>query len=94
MVSRSISASSGQFVVRLRLRAPAHEMRERMPPWLGAVDPVDDGCCILSIGLDDLEDLPSYVGHLRVDFELIEPAEASAHLRGLAQRLLGAIGER
>jgi predicted DNA-binding transcriptional regulator YafY len=94
MVSRSISSSSGQIVVRLRLRAPANRARERMPPWLGAIDPVDDGCCVLSIGLDDLDDLPSYVGHLRVDFELIEPAEASIHLRAAAERLLGAAGER
>lgn len=94
MVSRSISASSGQFVVRLRLPAPAHRARETMPPWLGAVDPVDDGCCILSIGLDDLDDLSAYVGHLRVDFELIEPAEASVHLRGQAQRFLRAIDEQ
>jgi predicted DNA-binding transcriptional regulator YafY len=93
MVSRSISASSGQFMVRLRLLAPAHRARESMPPWLGAVDAVDDRCCIITIGLDHLEDLPSYVGHLRVDFELIEPAEASVHLRGLAQRLLAAVGE-
>jgi hypothetical protein len=94
MVSRSISASSGQFVIRLRLLAPAQRAKETMPPWLGTVDPVDDGCCVLSIGLDDLDDLPSYVGHLRMDFELIEPAEASSRLRASARRLLGALGER
>jgi predicted DNA-binding transcriptional regulator YafY len=90
LVSRSISAYSGQFVVRLRLRAPAHRVAEVMPPWLGVVDPVDDTSCILSLGLDDLDLLPSYAGHLRVDFELIEPSEAAAHLRGLARRLLKA----
>ena len=93
LVSRSISASSGQFVVRFRLRAPAHHVAEVMPPWLGAVDPVDDASCILSMGLDDLDLLPSYAGHLRVDFELIEPPAAAAHLRRLSERLLRAIGD-
>jgi predicted DNA-binding transcriptional regulator YafY len=93
LVSRSISASSGQHIVRLKLRLPAHRMAEAMPPWLGALDPIDERSCILSIGLDDLALLPSYVGHLRVDFELIEPAEAAIHLRTLAERILGALGE-
>jgi predicted DNA-binding transcriptional regulator YafY len=94
MVSRSVSAYSGQFVVRLALHAPAHRMAELMPPWLGALDPVDDESCILSIGLDSLDLLPSYVGHLRVDFELIEPDEAGVHLREMARRLQGAVGRR
>ena len=93
MVSRSISASSGHYLVRLKLHMPAHRMAELMPPWLGALDPVDEQSCILSIGLDSLELLPSYVGHLRVDFELIEPAEAAVHLRELALRILRATGE-
>ena len=93
-MSRSISAYSGQFVVRLELKAPAHRVTELMPPWLGAVDPVDDTRCILSIGLDALDLLPSYVGHLRTDFELLEPADAAFHLRRMAHRMLAAIGER
>ena len=59
-----------------------------------AVDPVDDTRCILSIGLDALDLLPSYVGHLRTDFELLEPADAAFHLRRMAHRMLAAIGER
>jgi hypothetical protein len=93
LVSRSLSAYSGQFVVRLRLRAPAHRVAETMPPWLGVLDPVDDASCILSIGLDDLDLLPSYAGDLRVDFDLVDPPEAAPHLRGLARRLLEATGE-
>jgi predicted DNA-binding transcriptional regulator YafY len=93
LVSRSLAASTGQHTVRLKLHMPAHRMAEVMPPWLGALDPVDDRSCILSIGLDDLSLLPSYVGHLRVDFELIEPREAVTPLRALAQRILAAIGE-
>ena len=91
LVSRSISAYSGQFVVRLEVEVPAHRMAEMMPPWLGAVDPVDEQRCILSIGLDDLEQLPSYVGHVRARFTLIEPAEAAVHLRAMADRLHAAI---
>jgi hypothetical protein len=45
------------------------------------------------MGLDDLDLLPSYAGHLRVDFDLIEPPEAAIHLRGLARRLLAATGD-
>jgi predicted DNA-binding transcriptional regulator YafY len=93
MVSRSISAHSGQFVVRLKLRTSAKRMAELMPPWLGGLDPIDEASCILTIGLDDLELLPSYVGHVRVDFELLEPAEAAAPLRELALRILRGTGE-
>jgi predicted DNA-binding transcriptional regulator YafY len=93
LVSRSISAYSGQHIVRLKLHAPAHRMAETMPPWLGALDPVDDETCILSIGLDSLDLLASYAGHLRVDFELIDPPEAAVHLRDLARRLRGAVGD-
>lgn len=90
LVSRSIAAPSGPHVVRLKLRSAAHDLVGRMPRWLGAIEPVDDRCCVLSMGLDDLTQLPSYVGHLRVDFELIEPAEAAPHLRRMAERLLAA----
>jgi len=93
LVARSLASASGPHIVRLRLRASAREVAEWMPPWLGTLDPVDDASCILRIGLDDLEWLPSYVGHLRVDFELIEPPEAEAYLRRTAERLLAAIRE-
>jgi hypothetical protein len=93
MVARSLAAASGPHVVRLRMKASAQQVAEWMPRWLGVLDPVDDTSCILRIGLDDLELLPSYAGHLRVDFELIDPPEAAAYLRRSGERLLAAIGE-
>jgi predicted DNA-binding transcriptional regulator YafY len=91
MVARSITTFSGQVVVRLRLLVSAQRASENMPPWLGTLDPINDQQCTLSIGLDALEELPSYVGHLRVPFELIEPDTAAPHLRAMAERLLAAI---
>jgi predicted DNA-binding transcriptional regulator YafY len=93
LVSRSISAYSGEHLVRLRVHTSAGELAEGIPPWLGVIEPVDDQTCILSMGLDRLDLVGPYVAHLHVDFELIEPAEAAVPLREMARRLRGAVQE-
>lgn len=86
-VAESISSAPYRFRARLRLFGAADEMRQRVPPWIGNIQAVDDRTCELSIGADSLEALASYTIHANVDFELLEPPELGAHLRLTAQRL-------
>lgn len=86
-LAESIASAPYRVRARLRLLGPADAMRERVPPWIGSIEPVDDTTCVLSIGADSLEALASYVVHADVDFEVLEPPELAAHLRRTAQRL-------
>jgi predicted DNA-binding transcriptional regulator YafY len=92
-VSRSIAATPYASVVRLRLTGSVEELRERVPRWMGALEPIDDGSCVLTIGADTYEAAAVYAVHLGVDFAVIEPKEALEPMRAVAQRLLRAVAE-
>lgn len=52
--------------------------------------PVDEDSCVLETGSDSLRDLIRYLTSLDVDFEVLEPPELRAMLRGLAERYAAA----
>jgi hypothetical protein len=50
------------------------------------VTPIDDGRCVLETGADTVDSLAVHLGLLGFDFEVKDPPELVAHLRGLAAR--------
>jgi predicted DNA-binding transcriptional regulator YafY len=85
-VSRRVSAAAWRYRVRVRVHAPADQVRRRVPAAAGVVEAVTEGTCLLDTGADTLETLAVYLGMLGADFEVREPPELVAHLRGLADR--------
>jgi predicted DNA-binding transcriptional regulator YafY len=85
-VSRRVSAAAWRYHARVRVHAPAEQVRRRIPAAVGVVEAVDEGTCLLDTGADTLETLAVHLGMLGVDFEVGEPPELVAHLRDLADR--------
>jgi biotin operon repressor BirA-like protein len=85
-VSRRVSAAAWRYHARVRVHAPAEEIRRRIPAAAGVVEAVDEGTCLLRTGADTLETLAVYLGMLGADFKVDEPPELVAHLRDLADR--------
>jgi predicted DNA-binding transcriptional regulator YafY len=85
-VSRRVSAAAWRYHARVRVDAPAEEIRRKVPAAAGVVEAVDEGTCLLHTGADTLETLAVYLGMLGADFEVGEPPELVAHLRALADR--------
>jgi predicted DNA-binding transcriptional regulator YafY len=86
-IAESISAAPYLHRARLRLHGSAREMAARVPPWIGAIEAVDDDTCILSVGADTPTSLVSYITMAGVDFELLEPADLAPVLRDAGRRL-------
>jgi predicted DNA-binding transcriptional regulator YafY len=86
LVSRGVPAAARRFQARVTVHAPAAAIAERIGPWVGTVEAIDDGRCILDTGADSLEILAVYLGMLDADFTVIEPPALVAHLQALAGR--------
>jgi predicted DNA-binding transcriptional regulator YafY len=88
MVSKSIRSWTYRYQVRLRVRGTAAELHSRLPPWAGAIEPLDEAHCALTIGGDSHEMLAAMIVHAGVEFSLIEPQELAQPIRDIASRLL------
>jgi predicted DNA-binding transcriptional regulator YafY len=91
-VERSIAGAPNRFHARVTLHVPADQVRRRLSPHAGTVEPIDDRRCSFQTGDDDLAWLALRIAMLGVDFEVHEPPELADHLRALAERLQQAVG--
>jgi predicted DNA-binding transcriptional regulator YafY len=91
MVSRAMSAMPHRFQARLRVHGSLSDLKARIPPWLGALEPLDDGQCLLSVGGETHEMIAAMIVHAGVDFTLLEPQELAQPIREVAARLLRGI---
>ncbi len=92
-VEQSIAgARSNRFEARVTLHAAATEIAARIPPYAGAIEPIDAMTCELRAGDDDLRWLAMRIAMLGVEFEVHEPPELVEHLRALGGRLTRAVG--
>jgi predicted DNA-binding transcriptional regulator YafY len=88
LVSRSIAASPYRYRVRLKVIGSAAEVRTQVPPWIGVLEPIDNGHCMLTAGGDTYETLAALIVHSGVEFTLLEPEELAQPIRDIAARLL------
>ena len=91
MVSRAISSMPHRHQARVRVNGSMTDIKARIPPWLGLLEPLDDGHCLLTIGGDTHEMIAAMIVHAGVDFTLLEPPELAQPIREVAARLLGGI---
>ncbi len=86
LVAQGFRATARRYPARVTVHASAETIAERIGPWVGTVEAVDDDTCILDTGADSLEMLAVYLGMLGADFAVSGPPELVAHLRVLAGR--------
>jgi predicted DNA-binding transcriptional regulator YafY len=86
-VSQSISYEPYACRARLKLEGPVAEMTKRIPSWIGALEPLGEQHCVLSIGAPSPEALVAFMLLAGVDFEMLEGKELLPQLRGIARRL-------
>lgn len=84
-VARGV-ASAWRFRARIVVHAPAETVAERIGRWVGTVEAIDDGTCILEAGANSVETMAVYLGMLDADFSVTEPPELVEHVRRLATR--------
>lgn len=89
-VSRSLTTAPYAHRARFLLHVGLEEAKQRIPPLVGRLEPVDDAHCVLEAGAQNLEMLPLYVAGFGVDFEVLEPPELASRMEELAERLMRA----
>lgn len=76
----------------ITLHVPIETAADRIPPALGALEPIDDRSCLLRAKTADLERLAARIVAFDFDCEVQFPPELIEHLRALAARLTRASG--
>jgi predicted DNA-binding transcriptional regulator YafY len=84
-VQRSAGTATWRYRARIRIHAPADQVKALLPL---AVDVSVDGPdrCIIEAGSDSPHQLALYVGLLDIDFEIVEPRELATAFIRLAER--------
>jgi predicted DNA-binding transcriptional regulator YafY len=86
--------SSWPCRARIRLFAAADEMAERLPAWVGLIEPIGPRSCILNTSATTFESLAVHLSLLSVDFEVVEPVELVEEVRRLANRFARAVAAK
>jgi predicted DNA-binding transcriptional regulator YafY len=90
LVADALSATPYRYQAVVRIRAPADEVRLRIPPTVGQVQPAGPGAATLRMGADDFEWLAGRLVGLGLPFEVLEPGALREHFRHLGEALRGA----
>ncbi len=77
---------------RLKLFVSAAALADRLPPFVGLIEPIDARTCWLETGSSSYQSLAMQLSLVGVDFEITEPAELVAEVRRLAERYRRAAG--
>jgi predicted DNA-binding transcriptional regulator YafY len=85
-VAEAIRTAFATHQAVVRLHAPLQLVADRLPPWAGVLEAVDDDTCVYRSEADSLEWLALQVGVLGVDFEVLEPAELVECVRTIGER--------
>jgi predicted DNA-binding transcriptional regulator YafY len=77
---------------RIKLLVAAEAVAERLPPYMGLIEPIDERSCFFEAGASTFESLAMHLVLLGVDFEVAEPAELVQQVRRLSDRYRRAAG--
>jgi predicted DNA-binding transcriptional regulator YafY len=90
-VARGVAESAWRFRARVVVHASAEVMADRIGRWVGTIEPIDAGTCVVDLGADTVETLAVYLGMLGADFEVDRDTELAGQLGRLADRYRAAI---
>ncbi|OAH16540.1 helix-turn-helix transcriptional regulator [Streptomyces jeddahensis] len=86
-VSQGVSTRAYAAHAVIRLLVPVEEARLRISPSAGVLEPESEGTCLLRTGAASLDLMVIRVMMLGFDFEVVEPAELTDHIRTVRDRL-------
>ncbi|MER7014877.1 YafY family protein [Saccharopolyspora sp. NPDC000359] len=86
-VQHATSEAPYQHLARVRLRATAAQVRDRVPPQVAKVEDAEDGWCTLTAGGNDLTWLAMHIAALGLETEVLEPPELRTTAQHLAEHL-------
>ena len=89
-VQRSVTVSPYRHEARVLVHASAAAVRERIPPTVGTVEPLDDGTCRVVAGGNSLEALAWHFGSLGHTFTVEAPEELREATAAFGARLVAA----
>jgi predicted DNA-binding transcriptional regulator YafY len=92
LVARGVPPEARTVQARVIVHLPAAQLAERIGPWIGTVEPLDDDRSVLVTGAERVEDIAVHLGWLGAEFRVTEPPELVAGLRALAARYAAAAG--
>jgi predicted DNA-binding transcriptional regulator YafY len=91
-LTHGITKGAWKVRARVLVHTSAEELSQRIGPWVGTVEAIDEQRCILDCGGSDVEDIASHLGLLQEDFEIQEPPELIDAVRAVAERYRRATG--
>jgi predicted DNA-binding transcriptional regulator YafY len=90
-VARGLAESAWRFRTRVVVHEAADVMADRIGRWVGTIEPIDAGTCVVDVGADSVETLAVYLGMLGADFEVDREGELAQQLVLLADRYRAAV---
>ena len=90
LVARGVPPEARKFQARVIVQLPAERLAERIGPWIGTVEALDDERSVLVTGAERVEDIAVHLGWLGADFQVSEPPELVDALRTLSARYTAA----
>lgn len=90
-IADAISSAPYRCQGKFKLSGSVAEIGERIPPWIGVLEPLDGTHSVLRTGAETPEALIFQVMLAGVDFELVEPAELREPLRAISARFQRAL---
>lgn len=86
---QSMHARQEAYELEVSFAVGAEELRDRLPPWWGAPEPVEGGGCRIRARVSDAPEwLPMRLAMLEVGFTVHRPAELAERVREMGARLL------
>ncbi len=90
-VARGVATLTWRYRARIVVHAPADAIAERIGRYVGTIEPIDAGSCLVDAGADSLETLAVYLGMLGADFTIDADSGLAEHVGRLADRYRAAI---
>jgi predicted DNA-binding transcriptional regulator YafY len=90
-VARGVAQSTWRYRARVVVHAPAATISERIGRFVGTIEPIDEGTCVVDAGADNPETLAVYLGMLGADFTVDAESGLAEHLGRLADRYRAAV---
>jgi hypothetical protein len=88
MVRKSITSWPQHFHARVKVKGTLADLQPRIPAWIGRLEPLDQGHCLLDVSGDGPEMVAALLLHAGVQVTSIDPPEAAQPIREVAERLL------
>ncbi|MFC5822265.1 helix-turn-helix transcriptional regulator [Nonomuraea insulae] len=91
-VEKGVSTAMWRYHATVLLHAPAEQVRAL--PLALDIEPVDAATCRVRLGGDDLDGMAVWIGHIGVDFEVLDPPELAECVLRLSERYRRAVSGR